>query len=718
MIRKSEHRSVTLFWILVLTVFVLISGFTAVRFAITKKRLDEALAERAEIVALRIVDAISPTIWDNYRRSDNREYSQEVTSAILDSEFRDPFVLGVVVYGNFGHVHMARFRGTEGLLGYDESVEREIRTKADLDFYEPVKNGPMTIGNVRVFLSAKPHLDLIRQTLIVDVVEALCVSVLIVACLFFILRKSLIEPMRKLSIASHVIESLGEAVIVTDRKGFVVNVNSFFCQLFEQTRTGVLGNRLGLKVESGPGADILDSIWRGKATDRSWAGEVRVSADGIRWKEVYANVSPVVSENGESDYTVAVLLGIEELKKAEAALILQNRELETAKDRAEASSRAKDEFLSIMSHELRTPLNPILGFGNLIRDSLKNPDLQQQMDVVLNSATHLLRLIESILEYTKLERDRSQCETRAFDYRLSCERALEVVRLEADKKSLELRLQHEHCDELYGRGGRFDVLCDQTKFEQILLNFVVNAVKFTNEGSVSIETRLSTDRLRISVIDTGIGIPADSVETVFQAFTQVDSSLSRKHEGIGLGLAISRKLADVLSGQIGCESELGKGTVFWLEIPVEVSSSNRLPQAGEEERAIGGFAANGRRVLIVEDDEENLHLAQMQLAKLGYRVSSARSGSEALEQADAVRADVILMDLQMEGMDGFSTTDQIRRSSLLNRETPVVAFTAHASAITKQECLDRGMSDFIAKPYTLPSLEEKLERWSGRKVED
>lgn len=705
--QKAEHRSVTLFWILVLTVFVLMSGFTVIRFVITKQRMDEALLNRAENVAMRIVDAIAPTIWDIYRKSENRVYSKEVSSAVLDAEFRDPFVLGVVVYGNFGHVHMARFRDGEDLLEYDGDIEKRIQSLADLDFYEPVKNGPMTIGNVRVYLSSEPNREFIKRTLIVDAVEALSVSILIVACLFFILRKALIRPMRTLSIARHAIESLGEAVIVTDRNGIVIDVNLFYCRLFEQSRDAIVGQPLGLKVDGG--AEALDAIWKGKSVDRVWSGEARVSTDKGRWKYVYANVSPVISEEGESDYTVAVLQGIEELKRAEEVLKIRNRELEFAKDRAEASSRAKDEFLSIMSHELRTPLNPIIGFGNLINDELEDPDLLEQMGVVLDSATHLLRLIESVLEYTKLERDPSLSEVTVFDYRRSCERLMNAVRLDADKKSLQLSASHRYVEEFSGREGRFDVVADQTKFEQILLNFLVNAVKFTESGSVSIETELSLERLLVSVRDTGVGIGEENLEKVFQAFTQVDSTLRRKHEGIGLGLAISRKLAEVMSGEIRCESEIGVGTVLYLDIPVDIALSNVLVEERPEEDKV--HSVEGKRVLVVEDDVENLRLVRIQLEKLGYSVLKASSGPEAIEEANRTKVDVILMDLQMDGMDGFRASKEIRSTSKQNKETPVIAFTAHGSAITEEQCKERGMSDFIAKPYRVSELEEKLRRW-------
>lgn len=578
--KVAEHKSVTLFWILVLTVFILMSGFTAIRFTVTKRGLDAALERRAENVALRIVDAISPTIWDIYRKSEHREYSKEVSSAVLDAEFRDSFVLGVVVYGNFGHVHMARFRGEGGLLDYDQALERKIREEADLTFYEPIKNGPMTIGNVRVYLSSLENRNLIEKTLIVDVAEALAVSVLIVVCLFFILRKALIAPMRKLGIASHVIDSLREAVVVTDGEGRVVDANPYFCRLVGKDKSELLGSALGLGVEGSEGVDTLIEIWKGAAAERVWTGEARISwADGQRM-DVYANVSPVVFDGDVSDYTVTVLQGIEELKQAEEALKLRNRELELAKDRAEASSRAKDEFLSIMSHELRTPLNPIIGFGSMINDELEDPEQLEQMGVVLNSATHLLRLIESVLEYTKLERDPSQCEVTVFDYKASCETLLNSVRTEAESKSLGLSFAHHYSSELEAGEGCFEIVCDKAKFEQVVHNFLVNAIKFTSAGSVSIETLLSPGLLRVSVRDTGLGIEGDDLERIFQAFTQVDSSLRRKHQGIGLGLAICRKLAVAMGGEVGCESELGKGSVFWLEVPVDVEriGSLQVPQ--------------------------------------------------------------------------------------------------------------------------------------------
>ncbi|MBD5779021.1 response regulator [Pelagicoccus sp. NFK12] len=419
-------------------------------------------------------------------------------------------------------------------------------------------------------------------------------------------------------------------------------------------------------------------------------------------------------EGQVSDYTVTVFQGIEELKEAEEALKQRNRELESARDRAEASSRAKDDFLSIMSHELRTPLNPIIGFGNLINDELEDPELLEQMGVLLNSASHLLRLIESVLEYTKLERDPSQCEVTVFDYRSVCENLLGSVKLEADKKTLSVGAEHRFAGGLEEKGGDFHIVCDKTKFEQIALNFLVNAIKFTSEGSVSIETLLVPGKLRLSVKDTGIGIAEEDIEKVFQAFTQVDSSLRRKHQGIGLGLAISSKLAEAMGGEIGCRSELGKGTEFWLEIPVDVEAAH--PSAASAEEAATLTQTAGKCVLVVEDDTENRRLIEVQLKKLGYETISASSGAEAVERADEAQVDLVLMDLEMDDMDGFEAMEEIRQRSEKNKETPVIAFTAHASAITEAQCKERGFDDFLAKPYSVMVLEKKLRLWRDRRI--
>jgi len=377
-----------------------------------------------------------------------------------------------------------------------------------------------------------------------------------------------------------------------------------------------------------------------------------------------------------------------------------------AKNRAEAANQSKSEFLANMSHEIRTPMNGIVGMLQVLQHTPLTEEQRAQVDVASGSADTLLRLLNDILDLSKIESGKLEYESVSFPIAASVNDVVELLRQRATEKGLEMELT-------VGPGLPKYIVGDPLRLKQVLFNLAGNAVKFTASGRIDIRVEsvacgATEATVRFIVRDTGIGMSKATREKLFQAFSQGDSSMTRRYGGSGLGLAISQRLVSRMGGEIEAKSEIGEGSVFsfvvTFPVGVEPLASTSVPS---EALSLSG------RLLVVEDDRVNQRVIELLLKNLGLSAEIVADGASAVDAAAGGSWDAVLMDCQMSGMDGFEATRRIREN-LRGRRLPIIALTANAMEGDREKCIAAGMDDFIAKPVRRADLRACLEKWIGK----
>ncbi|MDF3867190.1 PAS domain S-box protein [Pseudomonas denitrificans (nom. rej.)] len=486
------------------------------------------------------------------------------------------------------------------------------------------------------------------------------------------------------------------ALIEFDLDGRVLAANENILELFGYTEAEVLGQHHSLFCPPDIAASArYQTFWQGLRDGEYSAGEYRRLAKDGREVWIQATYNPILDFDGKPVKVVKLATDLTPRRVME-------QELRSARDRAEQAAAARSSFLANMSHEIRTPMNAIMGFTELLLDSPLEENQRRYLTTVQNASRSLLGLLNDILDTAKL--DRGAIELEALDFSLPelCEQVCAALRLSAERKGLSLQIDYGQRAGEYFQG-------DPLRLQQVLTNLLGNAVKFTERGEVRLVISGEPGALRLAIRDTGIGIAADRLERIFDPFAQADASMSRRFGGTGLGTTISRQLVELMGGRITVESEVGRGSVFTVDLPLPAGRSVQ-PTARNHAPSLPPL-----RILVADDVPQNVELLELNLRRLGHLPHSVGDGHAAVEAYSAQGFDLILMDVQMPGMDGLEATRRIRSIEQERgvEAVPIIALTASVLDRDRQNALDAGMNGFASKPLELAGLLDEMARLLG-----
>jgi len=508
-----------------------------------------------------------------------------------------------------------------------------------------------------------------------------------------------------------ILNNAGDPIFVKDNQSRMVLVNDAFCNIFGVSRDEMIGKTLAENLPPNEIEHFLKIDKQVLTDGQEIVCEETLTAKGMETRIIVTKKTRYTDKSGNK-YVIGVIRDITERKLAEKALhelneqleerVLQRtQELNRARKQAEAANLAKSHFLANMSHEIRTPMNSVLGMAQLALNNEHDPKQRDYLNKIYQSGEHLLGVLDDILDFSKIEADKLTLEYVDFTLGETKDSLINLLEWRATEKGLKLIFEFDSDIPRNLRG-------DFVRLNQILINYVGNAIKFSKQGEIivrarSLEKRENNTLLRFEVQDHGIGITEEQKHKLFQAFEQIDTSSTRLYSGSGLGLAINHRLAVLMGGEVGVESQLGKGSTFWATVRLDKASTPEL--AAEVETQVGqllnaGEAIQGSRILLVEDSLFNQQIVTEFLKDVSATTYIATNGVEALDLLSKEPFDCVLMDMQMPEMDGLKTTRLIRANPALEK-IPVIAMTANVSSEDRKRCLAAGMDDFIGKPFKL-----------------
>jgi signal transduction histidine kinase/CheY-like chemotaxis protein len=487
--------------------------------------------------------------------------------------------------------------------------------------------------------------------------------------------------------------SLDGVFIINAATGIVEDCNQLTLELFGvESKAGIRGTKIDhwLGPENSKKLTLLEN--NGSGSEKNWQGELTIrTGEG---KVFYGFVSAASFRYKEIRYLKISILDISNVKMAEF-------ELMKAKEKAESATKMKSRFLSNMSHELRTPLNGIIGASNLLLQENYQEAQKPHLDILKYSSEHMLMLVNDILDYTKIEAGKMELINAPVNIKKFTEKVVAQFKGQVEAKHLYFNIYIDASLDL-------ELITDETRLYQVLSNLISNSIKFTRQGGITLAAKKvisssSKATVQFSIRDTGIGIPKNKRNEIFESFIQADIETTRKYGGTGLGLTITKDILTMFGSELVLESEEGKGSEFTFMLELSINENRKMYISEAPSGKLGNM--DGVRIMIGEDNPVNMAVAKRFLSKWGIQVTEAVNGKEAVEKFIKNGFDLLLLDLEMPEMDGATALKEIRK---IDSAVPVVAFTAAVYENMLADLLQKGFTDFIHKPFRPEDLHQKI----------
>ncbi len=445
-------------------------------------------------------------------------------------------------------------------------------------------------------------------------------------------------------------------------------------------------------------------------TGEECSGAICESFLNDMWVDI--EVMPIKNNQGEVEQVIHIFKDITKEKKIELEKIEIQKDLVEARKKAESANIAKSQFLANMSHEIRTPMNGIIGVSEVLDDIVTKPETKKMTSLIKNSSKHLLSLLNDIIDYSKIEAGKLKINIEEINLKEEIEHNVELFAVTLTDKDVELSSNY-NSDMTSFKG-------DIVRITQCLNNIIGNAVKFTKKGSIIITTNISRKDaniadITISIQDTGIGIKKENINKIFEYFTQEDESITKKYGGAGLGITITKQLAQLMGGDLNVISEYGQGSIFTLSL--QLPFIKNISKKNKEKTGISLLDRIHKtkilKALIVDDNKSNLLTLEIMLSPYRYEIDKVENGTDAIKKFKKNHYNLIFMDCMMPKMDGYETTCELRKLEKDNHleKTPVIAVTGKTSNLDKEKCFDIGMTDYIKKPITKSNLENVMNKY-------
>ncbi len=545
------------------------------------------------------------------------------------------------------------------------------------------------------------HLQVSMKKLVIVSAAISCIIYALIVLLFIYMRKVNEETKEKINEISKLKKGIDDTplpVLITDSEGKIEYVNCAFCETYGYARDEVIGANPRVIKSPGTKKEIYENLWKTIKRGDKWTGQFENIAKSGQKVIVHAYITPIRNTDGK----LTNFIGIHKDITVQQRLI---KMLAEARHDAENANQAKSDFLSSMSHEIRTPLNAIVGMSDLLDESLLSTDQKRYLDILRSASDSLLALVNDILDISKIEAGKVEIEKIDFNLEDIAYKICEMISVKASQKNIEIICRIAPDTPVLLKG-------DPTRLRQVLINFMGNSIKFVEKGWVSLEIKKEKEEkglayINFSVIDTGIGIPEDKIDKIFDKFSQADSATTRKYGGTGLGLPISKMLVEKMGGEVKVKSEVNKGSVFSFTLPFETASSEK--KIFLEPAAL--WQLKGVRILVADDNSVNRVIFKEILNGYGAVTVDAVDGEQAIrilkENDEKMPFKILYLDFNMPGINGLETAKKILEDGGIKNKPVIVPFTSDSVKGNKESFKQIGIDHFMIKPIKKKDLLEK-----------